>query len=96
VGLGQITRISRGDRTEAYANGLITGRVLGPLILSFGVKVLIVVICALISVIVAMVAGFLSRSSPGSPAGHAVLYGGGAFAGCLLLCLAVLSSLGVL
>ncbi|MGW4345582.1 hypothetical protein ACWEL8_10975 [Streptomyces sp. NPDC004690] len=63
--------------------------------LSLGVKLLIVVICALISVIVGMVAGFLSHS-PGSPVGQAVLYGGGAFAGCLLLCLAVLSALSVL
>ncbi|MGW4448710.1 hypothetical protein [Streptomyces sp. NPDC004599] len=63
--------------------------------LSLGVKVLIVVICFLFSVIVAMVAGFLSHS-PGSSVGLAILYGGGAFAGCLLLCLAVLSALGVL
>jgi hypothetical protein len=63
--------------------------------LSFGVKLLIVAICALLSVIVAMVAGFLSHSS-GSPVGQAVLHGGGAFAACLLLCLAVLSALGVL
>ncbi|MGY5119571.1 hypothetical protein ACWC2H_27560 [Streptomyces sp. 900105755] len=63
--------------------------------LSLGVKVLVVVICALFSVIVAMVAAWLSHT-PGTPAGQAVLYGGGAFAGCLLLCLAVLSALKVL
>ncbi|WP_330354501.1 hypothetical protein [Streptomyces chartreusis] len=63
--------------------------------LSFGVRVLVVIICILISVIVAMVAGFISHS-PGSPISGAVLYGGGAFAGCLILCLAVLSALGVL
>ncbi|CAA19401.1 MULTISPECIES: hypothetical protein [Streptomyces] len=63
--------------------------------LPLGVKVLIVVICTLISVIVAMVAGFLSHAS-GSSVGQAILYGGGAFAGSLLLCLAVLSALGVL
>ncbi|MET9847530.1 hypothetical protein [Streptomyces ossamyceticus] len=62
--------------------------------LSLGVKVLVVLICALISVIVGMVAGFLSHA-PGSPVGQAVLYGGGAFAGCLLLCLAVLTALRV-
>ncbi|MBZ6207028.1 hypothetical protein KVH31_10985 [Streptomyces olivaceus] len=62
--------------------------------LSLGVKVLIVVTCALLSVIVGMVAGFLSHM-PGSPVGQAVLYGGGAFAGCLLLCLAVLTALKV-
>ncbi|MFE5031334.1 MULTISPECIES: hypothetical protein [unclassified Streptomyces] len=63
--------------------------------LSFGVKLLLVVICALISIIVAMVAAFLSHS-PGSPVGQAVLYGGGAFGSCLLLCLAVLKALKVL
>ncbi|WP_329347385.1 hypothetical protein OG226_01250 [Streptomyces sp. NBC_01261] len=63
--------------------------------LSLGVKVLIVVICALVSTIVAMVAGFISHS-PGTPAGQAVLYAGGSFAGCLLLCLAVLKALKVL
>ncbi|MFG2358050.1 hypothetical protein [Streptomyces sp. NPDC048521] len=63
--------------------------------LTFGVKVLVILLCALLSVIVAMVAGFLSHS-PGSPVSQAVLYGGAAFAGCLLLCLAVLSALGVL
>ncbi|MFF5160875.1 hypothetical protein ACFY3N_32465 [Streptomyces sp. NPDC000348] len=63
--------------------------------LTFGVKVLVVLLCILLSIIVAMVAGFLSHS-PGSPVGQAILYGGGAFAGCLLLCLAVLSALSVL
>ncbi|MFF8234795.1 hypothetical protein [Streptomyces caelestis] len=63
--------------------------------LSFGVKVLLVIICTLFSAIVAMVAGFLSHS-PGSPVSQAILYGGGAFAGCLLLCLAVLAALRVL
>ncbi|WP_031103441.1 hypothetical protein [Streptomyces sp. NRRL S-146] len=63
--------------------------------LTFGVKVLVILLCALLSVIVAMVAGFLSHS-PGTPVSQAVLYGGGAFTACLLLCLAVLSALGVL
>ncbi|MDO0937392.1 hypothetical protein QQY66_38810 [Streptomyces sp. DG2A-72] len=63
--------------------------------LSFGVKVLVVIICILISVIVAIVAGLMSHA-PGSPISEAVLYGGGAFAGCLILCLTVLSTLGVL
>lgn len=62
--------------------------------LSLGVRVLVVIICALISVIVGMVAGLLSHT-PGSTVGQAVLYGGGAFAGCLLLCLAVLTALKV-
>ncbi|MEV5954958.1 hypothetical protein AB0M11_14515 [Streptomyces sp. NPDC051987] len=56
---------------------------------------LVIVVCALFSVIVAMVAGFVSHS-PDTPAGQAVLYGGGAFASCLLLCLAVLKALKVL
>jgi hypothetical protein len=69
--------------------------VLGPLKLSFGVKVLVIINCILISVIVAIVAGLISHT-PGSPVGEAVLYGGGAFAGCLILCLTVVSALGVL
>ncbi|MGW2839671.1 hypothetical protein ACWCWD_17920 [Streptomyces sp. NPDC001493] len=63
--------------------------------LSLGVKVLIVVICALISVIVAIVAGLLKHNST-EPKAPAVLFGGGAFAGALTLCLLVTSSLGVL
>ncbi|WP_089107441.1 hypothetical protein [Streptomyces hyaluromycini] len=63
--------------------------------LSLGVKVLVVVVCALVSVIVAMVAAWLSHT-PGAPAGQAVLYGGGSFGGCMLLCLAVLKALKVL
>ncbi|MFI9077515.1 hypothetical protein ACIGW8_13650 [Streptomyces sioyaensis] len=62
--------------------------------LSLGVKVLVMAICALISVIVAMVAGFLSHT-PGSPVGQAVLYGGAAFAGSLIVCVTVLASLKV-
>ncbi|MGW2962763.1 hypothetical protein ACWDGI_30480 [Streptomyces sp. NPDC001220] len=63
--------------------------------LSLGVKVLVVVVCALFSVIVAMVAAWLSHA-PGTSASQAVLYGGGSFGGCLLLCLAVLKALKVL
>ncbi|MEU0113622.1 hypothetical protein ABZ137_07785 [Streptomyces bobili] len=65
------------------------------MILSLGVKTLIVTVCILLSVIVAMVAGWLSHTS-GQPMKLAILYGGGAFTACLLLCLRVLSSLGVL
>ncbi|EFL35506.1 predicted protein [Streptomyces viridochromogenes DSM 40736] len=63
--------------------------------LSLGVKGLIVVICILISVIVAMVAGVISHR-PNTPKGPAFLYGGGVFGGSLTLCLVVLTSLGVL
>lgn len=63
--------------------------------LSFGVKVLLVVICALVSVIVGMIAALLLSSS-GKPHAEAVLYGGGAFAGCMTLCLLVLSTLKIL
>ncbi|MER7695557.1 hypothetical protein [Streptomyces sp. NPDC096095] len=63
--------------------------------LSLGVKLLIVSICILASVIIAMVAAWLSRS-PGSSINDAVLFGGGVFAGSLLLCLTVLSAVGVL
>lgn len=63
--------------------------------LSLGVKVLVVVTCALFSVIIAIVAGLLSHA-PGSPVSEAVLFGGGAFTGCMILCMTVLTSLGVL
>ncbi|GAA2246476.1 hypothetical protein GCM10010145_11880 [Streptomyces ruber] len=63
--------------------------------LTLGVKVLIVVICALVSVIVGMVAGLI-KHTPASPKGHAFLYGGGVFGGSLTLCLVVMTSLGVL
>ncbi|MFJ7996932.1 hypothetical protein ACIQ7D_07195 [Streptomyces sp. NPDC096310] len=54
-----------------------------------------IIICALISIVVAIVAGPLSYA-PGSSAGEAVLYGGGALAAWVILCMAVLTSLGVL
>lgn len=63
--------------------------------LSLGTKALIVTICALLSIIVGIVAGLLSHS-PGSPINAALLYGGGAFVGFMTLCMVVLSSLGVL
>ncbi|MFH9759744.1 hypothetical protein ACH4MJ_30025 [Streptomyces anulatus] len=78
-----------------YANGPITRKVLGPLNLSLGVKVLIVVICALISVIVGIVAALLVHA-PGTSKRQAVLSGGGAFAGSMLLCMAVLGTLSAL
>jgi hypothetical protein len=63
--------------------------------LSLGVKVLVVVTCALFSVIIAIVAGLLSHA-PGSPISEAVLFGGGAFTGSMILCMTVMTSLGVL
>ncbi|MCX4906208.1 hypothetical protein [Streptomyces sp. NBC_00878] len=63
--------------------------------LSLGVKVLIVSICALISVIVGIVAGLISHKTD-TPIGPAFLLGGGVFGGTLTLCLMVLSALGVL
>ncbi|MFI1184784.1 hypothetical protein [Streptomyces californicus] len=63
--------------------------------LSLGVKVLIVIICALVSVIVGIVAALISHK-PNTPKGPAVLYGGGVFGGALTLCLVALTSLGVL
>ncbi|MFG2638774.1 hypothetical protein ACGFX8_34315 [Streptomyces sp. NPDC048362] len=63
--------------------------------LSLGVKVLVVIICALISVIVGILAGLL-KHTPAAPKAPAVLFGGGAFGGSLTLCLMLMSSLGVL
>ncbi|MER5660399.1 hypothetical protein [Streptomyces mirabilis] len=80
---------------RAARQGPITGKVVGPLNLSLGVRALLVIVCALFSVIVAIVAGYMSHK-PGARKRDAVLYGGGAFVGSLTLCLAVLGSLGVL
>ncbi|MFJ9729540.1 hypothetical protein ACIRP3_43135 [Streptomyces sp. NPDC101209] len=63
--------------------------------LSLGVKVLVVVICALVSVIVGIVAGLL-KHIPATPKAPAILFGGGAFGGSLTLCLLVVTTLGVL
>lgn len=63
--------------------------------LSLGVKVLIVVICALVSVIVGLVTG-QRKHTPVAPKAPAVLFDGVAFGGSLTLCLLVMSSLGLL
>ncbi|WP_328767610.1 hypothetical protein [Streptomyces sp. NBC_00286] len=63
--------------------------------LSLGVKVLLVVICALVSIIIGIVAALVIHK-PSSPKGPSFLYGGGVFGGSLTLCLVVLTSLGVL
>lgn len=74
--------------------GSITGKVIGPLNLTLGVKVLVVVICALVSVIIGVGAGWLSYK-PGTRRRDAVLYGAGAFVGSMTTCFMVLNSLGV-
>ncbi|MFB6936085.1 hypothetical protein [Streptomyces chartreusis] len=63
--------------------------------LSLGVKVLLAVICALLSVIIGIGAGWLSHR-PGARKRDAVLYGAGAFVGSMTVCFMVLNSLGVL
>ncbi|MEV5273334.1 hypothetical protein ACF060_32560 [Streptomyces werraensis] len=61
---------------------------------SFGVKVLLVVICALASIIVATGAGILTYATGASPA-EAVLAAGGAFAVFMTLGLTTLAMLGL-
>ncbi|MFE5404577.1 hypothetical protein ACFQ9Z_25160 [Streptomyces sp. NPDC056580] len=56
---------------------------------------LIVVICALLSALLGILAGYLSHK-PGARHRDAVLFGGGAFIGVMTLSLAVLGALGVL
>jgi hypothetical protein len=52
-------------------------------------------ICALVSIIIGIVAGLL-KHSPATPKAPAALFGGGAFGGSLTQCLLVMSALGVL
>ncbi|MEU8350617.1 hypothetical protein [Streptomyces sp. NPDC048845] len=59
---------------------------------SFGVRLLLVVVCALTSIIVATVAGILSYST-GTSIPEAVLLAGGAFAVSMGLGLAILTAL---
>ena len=59
------------------------------------VKALWVLVSALFSLVVAIVAGILTAAS-GETVIRAFLYGGGTFAGAMLLCLAVLSAVDVL
>jgi hypothetical protein len=61
---------------------------------SFGVKVLLVVICALVSIIVATGAGILTHTT-GSSLAEAVLSAGGAFAVSMGLALTTLAALGI-
>ncbi|WP_405844618.1 hypothetical protein [Streptomyces sp. NBC_01518] len=58
-------------------------------------KILWVLISALISLVVALLAGILV-SFTGVPPATAILYGGGSFAGCMILCMTVLTALGLL
>jgi hypothetical protein len=62
---------------------------------SRSVKALWVLVAALFSLVVALIAGMLA-STTGISVAQSVLYGGGAFAGTMLLCLAVLSALGAI
>ncbi|AZQ38629.1 hypothetical protein EJ357_38565 [Streptomyces cyaneochromogenes] len=59
------------------------------------VKALFLLIAALTSLLVALVAGFLSWASGSDPAG-AFLHGGGAFILWMTLCVAILSALRLL
>ncbi|MFF0402056.1 hypothetical protein [[Kitasatospora] papulosa] len=58
--------------------------------LSLGIKALLIVVCVLISLVVALVASWINHSSGGSLRDTAA-FGGGAFAGCMVLCLAALT-----
>ncbi len=61
----------------------------------FVVRCLVVALCAAVSVSVALVAGILTRADGASLPG-AVLAGGGAFAGALVLALTVANAIRVL
>ncbi|MER7866261.1 hypothetical protein ACWGNR_06855 [Streptomyces althioticus] len=63
--------------------------------LSLGVKVLLLVTCALASVIIGGLAALLNHD-PGTPKRKSVIFGGGVFGGSLTLAVMVLSALGVL
>ncbi|MEK8145263.1 hypothetical protein NKH18_39435 [Streptomyces sp. M10(2022)] len=62
---------------------------------TFPVQVLLVILCFVSSLLVAVVAGVLSRET-GTRVAGAVLYGGGAFIGWMTLCVTVLTALGLL
>jgi hypothetical protein len=61
---------------------------------SFGVKLLLVLVCALTSVIVGTIAGILTYATRASLT-EAVLYGGGGFSVSMGLGLTTLSTLGL-
>lgn len=61
---------------------------------SVGMRILCVTVAALLSTVVALVAGILI-SSTGAPLAEAVLYGGGAFIAVMTLSLTVLTVLGL-
>ncbi|MCW8102678.1 hypothetical protein [Streptomyces tauricus] len=63
--------------------------------LSLGIKVLLVIICALLSALIGVGAGWLSHE-PGARKRDAILFGGGTFGGSLTLAVLVLSAIGVL
>ncbi|WAU82621.1 hypothetical protein O1Q96_24535 [Streptomyces sp. Qhu-G9] len=62
---------------------------------SLGIKVLMVTICALLSALIGIGAGWMSHT-PGARKRDAVLFGGGAFGGSLTLAVLVLAAIGVL
>ncbi|MFJ4708419.1 hypothetical protein ACIP6I_26695 [Streptomyces anulatus] len=63
--------------------------------LSLGVKMLLISFCVMISLVAALVASWIEHSS-GASLRDTVAFGGGAFAGCMVLCLAALSTFSVL
>ncbi|MDW4903396.1 hypothetical protein RB625_33865 [Streptomyces californicus] len=61
---------------------------------TIGMKILYITIAALLSVVIALIAGILI-SSTGAPLAEAVLYGGGAFIAVMTMSLTVLTVLGL-
>ncbi|OKJ11527.1 hypothetical protein AMK20_15030 [Streptomyces sp. TSRI0261] len=61
--------------------------------LSLLVRILLVIICVLISVIVGTFAGVL-KHTPSTPKAPAVLFGGGVFGGAMTLLLLMFTALG--
>ncbi|MDW4916409.1 hypothetical protein [Streptomyces californicus] len=58
--------------------------------ISLGAKMLLIVVCVLISLVVALVASWIKHSS-GASLSDTVAFGGGAFATCMVIGLAVLT-----
>ncbi|MFJ1740043.1 hypothetical protein ACIOG4_15345 [Streptomyces microflavus] len=58
--------------------------------LSLGVKMLLISVCILLSLVVGLAASWINHAS-GASLRDTVAFGGGAFAGCMVLCLAALT-----
>ncbi|MEU4920450.1 hypothetical protein [Streptomyces parvus] len=58
--------------------------------LSLGVKMLLIAVCILLSLVVALVASWVKHSS-GASLSDTVAFGGGAFATCMVIGVAVLT-----